>query len=44
MENSRNRGRQIALAYGVSVAVWVSIALLLEWQYLVMVRMQSVKV
>ncbi len=44
MENSRNRGRQIALAYAVSVAVWVSIALLLEWQYLVLVRMQRVQV
>jgi len=44
MENSRNRGRQIALAYAVSVGVWVSIALLLEWQYLVLVRMQRVQV
>ena len=44
MENSQNRGRQIALAYAVSVGVWVSIALLLEWQYLVLVRMQKVPV
>jgi two-component system, LytTR family, sensor kinase len=44
MENSQNRGRQIALAYAVSVGVWVSIALLLEWQYVVLVRMQRVPV
>jgi hypothetical protein len=30
MEESRHRARQIALAYAVSVGVWVSIALLLE--------------
>jgi two-component system LytT family sensor kinase len=44
MESSGNRGRQIALAYAVSVGVWVSIALLLEWQYVVLVRMQRVQV
>jgi two-component system LytT family sensor kinase len=44
MENLRNRGWQIALAYAVSVGIWVSIALLIEWQYVVLVRMQRVRV
>jgi hypothetical protein len=44
MENLRTRGRQIALAYAVSVGIWMSIALLIEWQYVVLVRMQRVQV
>jgi Zn-dependent protease len=44
MENSKNRVRQAGLAYLISVGVWVGIALLLEWQYLVLVRMQRVPV
>lgn len=44
MMKGRGRVRQFLTAYAISGVVWIGIAFLLEWQYLVLVRMQRVQV
>jgi hypothetical protein len=44
MMKGRDRVRQVLTAYAISGVVWIGVAFLLEWQYLVLVRMQRVQV